>query len=98
MENNTKTLNLVYDKWDDDTNRPIGNGSWDASNLIHHFLDDSFKYNKFELKNCRLKDVYENKDEKYYYFFTHGRDELSQIFTLKLDLETKLPFDIDILK
>ena len=42
MENNTKTLNLVYDKWDDDTNRPIGNGSWDASNLIHHFLDDSF--------------------------------------------------------
>lgn len=97
MGNNTKTLNLVYDKWDDDTKKPIPNGTWDASNLIHHFIKDTFIYNKFELKNCRLKDVYDNKDEKYYYFYTHGRDELSQILSLKLDDETKLPFDIDIL-
>lgn len=97
MENNSKKLNLVYNKWDDETEKPIPNGSWDASNLISHFLNDSLKYNKFELKNCRLEDVYKNKDEKYYYFYTHGRDELLQIFTLKLDSETKLPFDIDIL-
>ena len=51
MGNNTKTLNLVYDKWDDDTKKPIPNGSWDASNLIHHFIKDTFVYNKFELKN-----------------------------------------------
>ena len=97
MENNIKKLNLVYDKWDDNTEKPMPNGTWDASNLINHFINDSFKYNKFELKNCRLKDVYENKDEKYYYFFTHGRDEISQILTLKLDNETKLPFDVDII-
>jgi hypothetical protein len=97
MENNTKKLNLVYDNWDDVNNKPIPNGSWDASNLIRHFVEDSVEYKKFELKKCRLKDVYENKDEKHYYFYTHGRDELSQIFTLKLDEKTKLPFDIDIL-
>jgi hypothetical protein len=97
MENSKKTLNLVYDNWNEETNLPIGNGSWDAANLIRHFLDDSLKYNKFELKNCKLKDVYENKNEKYYYFFTHGRDELSQILKLKLNGDTKLPFDIDIL-
>ena len=47
MENNTKKLNLVYDKWDDNTKKPMPNGSWDASNLISHFINDSFKYNKF---------------------------------------------------
>jgi len=36
MENNSKKLNLVYDKWDDDTEKPTPNGSWDASNLIRH--------------------------------------------------------------
>ena len=97
MENNSKILNLVYDKWDDETKLPIPNGSWDASNLIKHFIDDSFKNKKFEFKKCRLKDVYDNKDEKYYYFFTHGRDELSQILSKKIKRETKLPFDTDIL-
>lgn len=97
MENKNNTLNLVYNRWDINKKKPLPNGTWDASNLIKHFIDDSFKYNKFELKNCNLQDVYDNKNQKYYYFYTHGHDELSQILSKKLDEDTKLPFDVELL-
>ena len=88
-------LNLVYDDWDDSTNKPIPNGEkmfgypdrfWDASNLMYHFIFNGLNSNveRFTLEKYRMSDVYNNPDKKYYYIINHARLELQRVFNYEL--------------
>ena len=102
MDQNRKSLNLVYDDWNEIENKPNYNGSkfynstikditkvinspttvvfGDTHHLIWSYLDNGifFEYlkmvmpeeDKFTLKKCRINEVYENPDQKYYYFLS----------------------------
>jgi len=71
-----KTFNLVYDKWDDKTNKPIPNGKQyfnndeflisDGISLINHCIIETQR-NEFTTKKCRMDEVKRKPNENYYY-------------------------------
>jgi len=82
----TKTLNLVYDNWNGDN--PILNGKvqypkkvfWDIEDLVKFYFNSfSNNGNEITVKNCKLSDVYENLNQKYYYFICHATMEINEI-------------------
>jgi UDPglucose 6-dehydrogenase len=71
-----KTFNLVYDKWNEETNEPIPNGSEyfnnddflisDGVSLMEHCITQTER-NEFTTKNCRIDEVKRKPNENYYY-------------------------------
>lgn len=79
-------LNVVYDHWDGDN--PILNGKfyyptnhfWDIEEFISMYIN-SFTdvQNKISVKKCKISDVYENPNQKYYYFICHATKNIEEI-------------------
>jgi len=84
-----RKLNLVYDDWSGDKPKPngvkiYGDLFWDGEMLIRNYYDrglgfgyyeDQFpeETDKFETVKCRLEDVKQNPNEKYYYILDYFR-------------------------
>lgn len=80
------TLNLVYDYWDG--NKPISNGKifypkyhfWDIEDFVNNYVNSfSVSQNKIIIKSCKISDVYENPNQKYYYFICHATINIEKI-------------------
>ena len=82
----TTMLNLVYDYWDGD--KPIPNGKiqypnkhfWDIEEFVNLYIN-SFSDIGCEIrpKSCKLSEVYENSNQKYYYFICHATMNIEEI-------------------
>jgi hypothetical protein len=81
-------LNLVYDYWDGD--KPIPNGKtnyptthfWDIEEFVNTYINSfSDVQNKIMVKSCRISEVYENPNQKYYYFICHATINIDEIMT-----------------
>lgn len=84
----TAMLNLVYDFWDGD--KPIPNGKtdyptthfWDIEEFVNTYINSfSDVQNKIMVKSCRISEVYENPNQKYYYFICHATINIDEIMT-----------------
>jgi hypothetical protein len=80
------TLNLVYDYWDG--NKPISNGKiiypkhhfWDIEEFVKNYVNSfSGSQNKITVKSCKISEVYENPNQKYYYFICHAAINIDEI-------------------
>lgn len=87
-----RKLNLVYDDWSGDKPKPngvkiYGDLFWDGEMLIRNYYDrglgfgyfeDQFpeESDRFETVKCRLEDVKQNPNEKYYYIMDYFRFDL----------------------
>jgi hypothetical protein len=87
-----RKLNLVYDDWSGDKPKPngvkiYGDLFWDGEMLIRNYYDrglgfgyyeDQFpeESDRFETVKCRLSDVKENPNQKYYYVIDYFRFDL----------------------
>lgn len=102
-----KTLNLVFDEYDKFSGNLIPNISKDyptknignPHHLIMHFIDDSSFDNKFTQKLCTFDDVYNTKDEKFYYFISHGSESIYNLFypddkTIKIPINDKVIYTL----
>jgi hypothetical protein len=69
-----QTLNLVYDNWDMQTNRPIrGNSEELYPNTFHMNMDSvvgSLQFDKRLIRRYRLEDVPKMKNQTFFYFVT----------------------------
>jgi hypothetical protein len=90
-----KTLNVVYDTFDNE-GKPIPNlinqfpnkrlaDSWF---LVMHYIDDTSYNPKFSQKITTFSDVYENPNEKYYYFINHAGELLSELHKVNTEFFT----------
>ena len=90
-----KILNVVYDTFDKDGN-PIPNlinqfpdkrlaDSWF---LVIHYIDDTSYNPKFSQKVATFSDVYNNPNEKYYYFINHVGELLSELHKVNSEFLT----------
>ena len=79
-------LNLVYDYWDGDS--PILNGKthyptnhfWDIEDFVNNYVNSfSVSQNKIKVKSCKISEVYENPNQKYYYFICHAAINIDDI-------------------
>ena len=79
-------LNVVYDCWDGDN--PILNGKthyptthfWDIEEFVNTYINSfSGIQNKIEATPCRISEVYENPNQKYYYFICHATINIDEI-------------------
>jgi hypothetical protein len=82
----TTMLNLVYDYWDG--NNPILNGKiqypnkffWDIEEFVNSYINSfSGSQSKITVKNCKISEVYENPNQKYYYFIGHASISIDEI-------------------
>ncbi len=92
-------LNLVYDIWDGDA--PIFNGKshypnkifWDFEDFIKSYIN-SFsncdESGKIVIKNHKIKDVYDNSNEKFYYVICHASISIDEIINDKLILSEEI--------
>jgi hypothetical protein len=79
-------LNLVFDNWVDE--KPIFNGKikypknhfWDIEDFVKSYVN-SFSDTGDEIKvnTCKITEVYENPNQKYYYFICHATINLNEI-------------------
>lgn len=75
-----KTFNLVYNNWDESTNKPISNGKTyfenneflisDGISLLNHCIVQTGR-NEFTTKKCRLDEVKRKPNENYYYIVNY---------------------------
>jgi hypothetical protein len=90
-----KTLNIVYDTFDSE-GKPIPNlinqfpnkrlaDSWF---LVMHYIDDTSYSPKFSQKIATFSDVYNNPNEKYYYFINHAGELLSELYKVNNEFFT----------
>jgi hypothetical protein len=79
-------LNLVYDYWDGDS--PILNGKthyptnhfWDIEDFVNNYVNSfSVSQHKIKVKSCKISEVYENPNQKYYYFICHAAINIDDI-------------------
>jgi hypothetical protein len=82
----TTMLNLVYDNWNGDN--PILNGKiqysnkffWDIEEFVNSYINSfSGSQSKIMVKNCKISEVYENPNQKYYYFIGHASISIDEI-------------------
>jgi len=82
----TTMLNLVYDYWDG--NNPMINGKaqypnkhfWDIEEFVNSYINSfSGSQSKITVKNCKISEVYENPNQKYYYFIGHASISIDEI-------------------
>lgn len=77
-------LNIVFDKWNEDTPIPNLLSQYpnkqlsDPSLLLLHYQNDATKEYKFITKKCHLEDVNDNTNENFYYFINHGGNHFSE--------------------
>ena len=80
------TLNFVYDYWDG--NKPISNGTilypkhhfWDIEEFVSSYINSlSNQSNRISIKNYKITDVYNNPDEKFFYFIAHANANIDDI-------------------
>ena len=79
-------LNLVFDTWIDE--KPVFNGKikypknhfWDIEDFVKSYVN-SFSDTGDEIKvnTCKITEVYENTNQKYYYFICHATINLDEI-------------------
>jgi hypothetical protein len=92
-------LNLVYDIWDGDT--PIFNGKrhypnknfWDFEDFIKSYINsfsNGDESGKIMIKNHKIKDVYNEPNEKFYYVICHGSLNIDEIINNKLILSEEI--------
>jgi hypothetical protein len=92
-------LNLVYDVWDGDD--PIFNGKshypnkifWDFEDFIKSYINsfsNSDESGKIVIKNHKIKDVYDNSNEKFYYVICHASISIDEIINDKLILSEEI--------
>jgi hypothetical protein len=98
-------INLVYDKWDDEKNYPIPNfsdtlgsdsfrdesGFFDFYERYFHVRHE-FDRNCIPIKRNKIKDVYDNPNDKFYYFIKLSLN-LSDVF-----LNRKSKFSNEVIK
>ena len=79
-------LNVVYDHWDG--NNPILNGKfhyptnhfWDIEDFVNNYVNSfSVSQHKIKVKSCKISEVYENPNQKYYYFICHAAINIDDI-------------------
>ena len=79
-------LNSVYDYWDG--NNPILNGKthyptnhfWDIEDFVNNYVNSfSVSQHKIKVKSCKISEVYENPNQKYYYFICHASISIDEI-------------------
>jgi hypothetical protein len=79
-------LNSVYDYWEGDN--PILNGKihyptnhfWDIEDFVNNYVNSfSVSQNKIKVKSCKISEVYENPNQKYYYFICHAAINIDDI-------------------
>lgn len=80
------TLNLVYDYWDGD--KPISNGKffypkyhfWDIEEFVSSYINSlSNQLNRISIKNYKISDVYNNPNQKFFYFIAHANANIDDI-------------------
>jgi hypothetical protein len=80
------TLNLVYDYWDG--NNPISNGKiiypkhhfWDIEEFVSSYINSlSNQSNRISIKNYKITDVYNNPNQKFFYFVGHANANIDDI-------------------
>lgn len=80
------TLNLVYDYWDGD--KPISNGTilypkqhfWDIEEFVKSYINSlSNQSNRISIKNHKITDVYNNPNQKFFYFIAHANANIDDI-------------------
>lgn len=89
-----KKLNLVYDDWDGESEKPRPNGNkiygnefWDGQNLITNYVNKGLAFgfyedqfpepsDRFRIVTCRMEEVKNNPNEKYYYVIDHPQSDL----------------------
>lgn len=89
MEN--KIYNLVYENWNGETPLPNmkklyekhTNFFIDSIGIVQHWINESKKENKFEIKRCKIEEVYENPNKKYQFMFGHYALRIEQLFSYK---------------
>jgi hypothetical protein len=90
-------LNLVYDKWDNDT--PIFNGKfhypnkhfWDIEEYLMYYVNSFVEINeRFKIVRNKIKDVYQNPDKKFYYFIGHSSINILEIIENGLILSDEI--------
>lgn len=86
-------LNFVYDVWDKETGEALPNAStiyndkwkfWMSEGLIQHYLNETKIDNKFTIKRCELSEVYERKNENFYYFIGNAGVDLKSMISEKI--------------
>lgn len=100
-----KYLNLVYDLWDEKTDKPIPNGN---TSIYGGIFNDCFRFFQYyliefcyydlqnlfpnditEIKKCRINEVIENSEEKYYYVISHPLINLWEMLPLVGEIRDK---------
>jgi hypothetical protein len=80
------TLNVVYNFWEGDN--PIPNGKfqypkkhfWDIEEFIKSYINSfSGEGDKIAVKSNKIADVYENPNQKYFYFIGHATMNIDEI-------------------
>ena len=80
------TLNVVYNYWEGDN--PITNGKvqypkkhfWDIEEFIKLYINSfSGQGDKITVKSNKIADVYENPNQKYFYFIGHATMNIDEI-------------------
>jgi hypothetical protein len=90
------TLNIVYDYWDG--MKPIPNGKtqypkkhfWDIEDFVCSYVNSLSKVEKLIVKNCKISDVYENLNQKYYYFICHATMDIDEIIKDNLIINNEI--------
>jgi len=88
IQENKNILNLVYDEWDESGN-PYPNASifynknwrfWMSEGLPQHYLNETKRLDKFILNRCKIEDVYNNPNEKFYYIIGNAACDVYHLF------------------
>jgi len=88
MEENKKYFNFIFDNFvNNDGQITIANSQnlyernmGKCTMLIKHFIDESHNQNKFDYRERKIDEVYQNNNEKFYYFIGHASYTLVELF------------------
>jgi hypothetical protein len=99
------TLNTVYDYWNGDN--PIPNGYtqypkkhfWVVEEYINSYINSFSDTNiRIKNKNCKMSEVYENPNQKYYYFICHATMNIDEIVKDNLVISEDVKKCLDLCK
>jgi hypothetical protein len=91
------TLNLVYDYWDGD--QPISNGKilyprhhfWDIEEFVISYINSlSNQSNKILIKNYKITDVYNNPNQRFFYFICHAHINIDELIKDNLIISNEI--------
>ena len=88
MEENKKYFNFIFDDFINyDEQIIIANSQnlyernmGECTMLVKHFIDESHNQNKFDYRKRKIEEVYQNNNEKFYYFIGHASYTLVELF------------------